>query len=668
MLPTGSGKTEVAMCVSKRIPGAVTLIVVPTIALAYDFERRLQDHFVRLDPRLSRNEMTFAWTSDTLQPERESLRDRLSRGIQPILVTSPESVTRALRNQLLELAATGRVAAFVVDEAHLVTQWGRAFRPEFRVLPRLRDDIVQRATDADRRVPVTLLLSATLNSDVVEDLRNLFGRPRACSMIAANALRAQPDFWVAPQTDESNRTARVLEALHNLPRPAVLYVTAPEEAESWLARLVDHGYQRLTTVTGETRPNERRNALAGLRTDGDRQSRFDLVVATSAFGLGIDYGHVRSVIHACVPETVDRWYQEVGRGGRDGDPCAALLCPAVGDWSEARRLGVKVLKAPTAAKYWKSLWNDRRPFGTHNVVDLSRAPGHAAEGSYTRRWNNQLVQGMVELNAIEPAAVLADDADRLSNGDDREHTWFAFDVSTNFPYSDGWWETVWSPWQGREMQRSRASLDRMSSIVLGAESVCSAIAEEYRPSRSVLDAFGPTAALMEPSGACGRCPGCRKASLERFAEPLPDPPQRWVPYPHDTSRLASFIASVGTDNGLAVIVAADPQALAETAAPTLLERGIRHFAGCKAPATQQVVFEDAESIRPNDLTPLPSMVVIQSGSLISLGWLNLSARKANRPMPELALDVLLISDDVTIPKGLRTRTGPAALALLGITN
>ena len=92
------------------------------------------------------------------------------------------------------------------------------------------------------------------------------------------------------------------------------------------------GYRRLTQVTGQSGTNERRDALAGLRSDGGGPSRYDLVVATSAFGLGIDYQHIRCVLHACIPETVNRWYQEVGRSGRDQHASVALLCPARSDW------------------------------------------------------------------------------------------------------------------------------------------------------------------------------------------------------------------------------------------------------------------------------------------------------------------------------------------------
>src|SRR5262249_34928338 len=105
MLPTGSGKTEVALCLSERSRYGVTVIVVPTVALAYDFERRFRDHFARKNRRVNPDALHFAWTASTDEPTRATIKHRISQGQQRLLVTSPESMTRALRHTLLEAAA-----------------------------------------------------------------------------------------------------------------------------------------------------------------------------------------------------------------------------------------------------------------------------------------------------------------------------------------------------------------------------------------------------------------------------------------------------------------------------------------------------------------------------------------------------------------------------------
>ena len=562
MIPTGSGKTEVALCVASRFRDATTIIVVPTLALAYDFERRFQEHYLRINPRLKRENLRFAWTGDTSRGDREAFRSRLGQANQPLLLTSPESMTTALRDQLTELAAMGRLAGMVVDEAHLVTQWGRSFRPDFRTLGRLRSELLAAAAGTGRRAPLTLLLSATMNARCIEDMRALFGEPGPCELVAANSLRPEPEFWVAPEADDDHvRQGRILEALSQLPRPAVLYVTRPEQADAWYRLLRGVGYRRLTKVTGQSGMNERRDALSGLRSDGEGRSRYDLVVATSAFGLGIDYQHIRCVLHACIPETVDRWYQEVGRSGRDQHASVALLCPARSDWRVARNLGVKVLRPGTSQRRWADLWQRGTLVPRGRTLDLLNARGRTSEGSYNLLWNNQLVQGLVELRAVSTWPVLADQARQLSGGDGKPHVWFGAELRRPDLDQEDWWLQHWAPWQRAEMASNERSEAKMRNVINGSAQVCQEIADEYRPTPSVIRNFGEAAMYMEPAAFCGRCPECRAEHIEPRPEEPHHPPQRWRPLEHDVSRLAGFIAGIGSGDGLAVIVSPRPRVL-----------------------------------------------------------------------------------------------------------
>ena len=670
MIPTGSGKTEVALCVANRFRDATTFIVVPTLALAYDFERRFQEHYLRLNPRLRRENLRFAWTGDTSPADREAFRSRLGQASQPLLLTSPESMTSALRDQLIELAAMGRLAGLVIDEAHLVTQWGRSFRPEFRTLGRLRSDLLAAAAETGRRAPLTLLLSATMSSRCIEDLRALFGEPGPCELIAANSLRPEPEFWVAAEADDDHvRQGRVLEALSQLPRPAVLYVTQPEQADDWYRLLRGVGYRRLTQVTGQSGTNERRDALAGLRSDGGGPSRYDLVVATSAFGLGIDYQHIRCVLHACIPETVDRWYQEVGRSGRDQHASVALLCPARSDWRVVRKLGVTVLGPNTAQKRWADLWQRGTPVARGRALDLANARGRTSEGSYNLRWNNQLVQGLVELQAISAWPVLVDQARGLSGDDGKPHVWFGAELRRPDLDQADWWQQRWARWQRTEMATNKRSESKMRNVIDGSARVCQEIADEYRPTPSVISRFGDAAMYMEPAAFCGRCPQCRAEHIEPRPEEPHHPPQRWRPLEHDVSRLAEFITDIGSGDGLAVIVSPRPRALMARLGQRLFDIGVRHFAGCDVPpGAADPVFHDAQFIAATDLTPWPAVVVMEEGDLTGSTWLNRTARAAHRPLAAMALDILVVADHVTLPRHLITRTGHAAAALLGMTS
>jgi ATP-dependent DNA helicase RecQ len=670
MIPTGSGKTEVALCVGSRFRDATTIIVVPTLALTYDFERRFREHYLRLNPRLRRENLRFAWTGDTSPTDREAFRYRLGQASQPLLLTSPESMTSSLQDQLLEVAAMGRLAGLVIDEAHLVTQWGRSFRPEFRTLGRLRSELLAAAARTGRRTPLTLLLSATMSSRCIEDLQVLFGEPGPCELIAANSLRPEPEFWVAAEADDDHvRQDRVLEALSQLPRPAVLYVTRPDQAEHWYSLLRDVGYRRLTQVTGLSRADERRDALAGLRSDGDGPSRYDLVVATSAFGLGIDYQHIRCVLHACIPETVDRWYQEVGRSGRDQHASVALLCPARSDWQVARNLGVTVLRPDTAQKRWADLWQRGTPVARGRALDLLNARGHTSEGTYNLRWNNQLVQGLVELQAISSWPVLVEQARELSCDDGKPHVWFGAELQRPDLDLADWWQQRWAPWQRDEMATNERSEAKMRNVINGSAWVCEEIADEYRPTPSVISTFGHAAMYMEPAAFCGRCPQCRAECVEPRPEEPHHPPQRWRPLKHDVSRLAEFITDIGSGDGLAVIVSPQPRALLARLGQRLFDIGVRHFAGCDVPpGATDPVFHDAQFIAATDLTPWPTVAVLEEGDLTGSTWLNRTARAANRPLAAMTLDILVVADHVTLPRHLITRTGHAAAALLGVTS
>ena len=187
---------------------------------------------------------------------------------------------------------------------------------------------------------------------------------------------------------------RVLESIHHLPRPLILYTTRVEDADRWHDRLVAEGYRRVAKVTGATRGERRREVILGLRgevvDDGERRTTIDIVVATSAYGLGVDQNDVRAIIHACLPESIDRFYQEVGRGGRDGRPAVSLLLWTPADENTAQGLALTtVIGVDKASKRWEAMWTRRRPDGDDSfVLHLDTIP-HYLKGNNQRseQWN-----------------------------------------------------------------------------------------------------------------------------------------------------------------------------------------------------------------------------------------------------------------------------------------
>lgn len=156
-----------------------------------------------------------------------------------------------------------------------------------------------RGRDRVLAAPRTVLLTATLTSRSARTLQTLFDGPGSFGVVSAAQLRPEIDYWVAAASGPDEREQHVLEALLHLPRPAILYVTQVHDARSWYARLSDLGFERLRCIHGET-PSDARAETVKAWGEGS----VDLVVGTSAFGLGIDNAEVRAVVHACVPETL----------------------------------------------------------------------------------------------------------------------------------------------------------------------------------------------------------------------------------------------------------------------------------------------------------------------------------------------------------------------------
>ncbi len=227
-LPTGSGKTEVAMTLAhfarKNQLGTV-LMIVPTIALAQDLESRFRRDWERIKGGDFSAE-PFAWTSETPDDKRDDLKIRMSTGQQPILVTSPESLTGALMESVRTAASNDRLCALVVDEAHLITQWGGGFRPQYRLLGKLWAEL--NSLGSEGYGVRALLLSATWTSDTLTDVVALFPSEDGPTVVAANAIRSEPRFWTAAHCEREERETRVLEALDQMPRPCILYVTQPK--------------------------------------------------------------------------------------------------------------------------------------------------------------------------------------------------------------------------------------------------------------------------------------------------------------------------------------------------------------------------------------------------------------------------------------------------------
>lgn len=413
-LPTGSGKSLVGQspALVHHQEGHLTVFVVPTVALAIDQARQMEKYFSKSGMHTHR--YPLAWFGGLTDKDRIEIRQRMLNGTQRILFTSPEALTTSLLRTVFEVARNGMLRYLVIDEAHLVTQWGDEFRPAFQALAGLRNSLLRQIPSGVEAFR-TLLLSATFTPETTETLASLFGPPDRVQMVSAVHLRPEPQYWHSHANSANQKQERLLEALRHAPRPFILYVTTREDAQKWHRILTkQEGYCRVSKFDGTTPDLKRKEII-----DAWGDNHLDGIVATSAFGVGIDKGDVRTVIHATIPETLDRFYQEVGRGGRDGQHSISLLIYDDSDWQIPEGLAApKIISDELGYARWRSLYETRE---NHNNGDLFRinleAVRQGLRGSNDEnvKWNMRTIllmarAGFLELD-VEPSDAIVEDVD-----------------------------------------------------------------------------------------------------------------------------------------------------------------------------------------------------------------------------------------------------------------
>ncbi|MFI0901055.1 RecQ family ATP-dependent DNA helicase [Streptomyces sp. NPDC020983] len=395
VMPTGAGKSAVYQVPAALLGGPV-VVVSPLIALQRDqMQGLLASGALR----------AAAVNSAQRRGDTESAWDRISASRVDVVFLAPEQLAKP---EVTAKLAAVRPRLLVVDEAHCVTSWGHDFRPDYLRLRQARESLGN---------PPVLALTASAAAPVRRDIAERLGM-RSPVEIVAGFDRPNIALEVASFQDKAARDRFTVERAAVEAKPGIVYAATRRQADSIAADLAELGLSA-------------RSYHAGLpaRERGDVQDRFlagdvDVVVATSAFGMGIDKPDVRFVLHAAVPGSLDAYYQEIGRAGRDGAPARAILAYRPQDLGLQRFFAAGAPDADVLQRVAERLREAGGPVGATKlrdacdlsatrlsaVLNLLEEAGAVHTGRTGSRWTGQDTDGAVD--AAVAGALAADTAHR----------------------------------------------------------------------------------------------------------------------------------------------------------------------------------------------------------------------------------------------------------------
>ena len=302
VMPTGAGKSLTYQLPSVMLPGTC-VVVSPLIALMHDQLRAAEAVGIR------------AATLTSADSNRAETIDRFRAGALDLLYIAPE---RASTGHFRELLASAPLCLFAIDEAHCVSEWGHDFRPDYRLLKPLLDQFPE--------VP-RLALTATADAHTRADILDQLGIP-ADGLIVAGFDRPNIRYAITPR---DNTTRQIMDVIAEADGPGIVYAQTRAGTEKLAEALAALGRPTRAYHAGLDPAVRAANQAAFVASE-------DMVMAaTVAFGMGIDKPDVRFVAHAGLPKSIEAYYQETGRAGRDGDPAVAHLFWGADDLARARQ-------------------------------------------------------------------------------------------------------------------------------------------------------------------------------------------------------------------------------------------------------------------------------------------------------------------------------------------
>ncbi|HEV7845953.1 MAG TPA: RecQ family ATP-dependent DNA helicase, partial [Thermoleophilaceae bacterium] len=296
VMTTGSGKSAIYQLAGWLIEGA-TLVISPLISLQRDQIENIEQE---------QPGEAAAIDASVAEGSRAERLEALAEEQLEFLFLAPEQLAR---EETVERLAEANVSLLVVDEAHCISEWGHDFRPDYLRIGAL----VERLGN-----PTVLALTATASPPVREEIVERL-RMRDAELIVRGFDRPNIRLAVERHHDERRKRRALLDRAEELGGPGIVYVATRRLAEEIAEELGERGLRALAYHAG----------LAGSRRSEAQEAfmadRVDAIVATTAFGMGVDKPNVRFVLHNEPSDSVDSYYQEIGRAGRDDEPAEAVL-------------------------------------------------------------------------------------------------------------------------------------------------------------------------------------------------------------------------------------------------------------------------------------------------------------------------------------------------------
>jgi len=338
VMPTGAGKSLTYQLPALMLPSA-TVVISPLIAL-------MKDQIDGL-PEEVRGRATLI--NSTLPPSELAARLRgVANGQYKLVYVAPE---RLRQRAFLHALKRCGVSLFVVDEAHCVSMWGLSFRPDYLFIGRALDELGR---------PPLLALTATASTETQHEIRESLGR---CEPVLASVFRPNLFFQVLRATNREQKLQSLVEVCRKIAGPIIVYARARAACEELAEAL------RRAGIAAE-------HYHAQVPDRAAVQDRFmrgavRVLVATVAFGMGIDKADIRGIVHYNLPQSVEAYYQEAGRAGRDGQPAYCVLLYAA---SDKARLTTWLQEEAITRDHLRDLFRAVRRLmrGTFDVVDLER--------------------------------------------------------------------------------------------------------------------------------------------------------------------------------------------------------------------------------------------------------------------------------------------------------